>query len=50
MTDIALKRLKINNIKKAIAFIALCILLVVLDKVYSLSPSKTMAHQTAIQK
>ncbi|MBA3681885.1 MAG: hypothetical protein H0W73_12095 [Bacteroidetes bacterium] len=50
MTDIALKRLKINNIKKAIAFIALCILLVVLDKVYSLSPSNTLSHKTTVLK
>jgi len=50
MTEIALKRLKINNIKRAVAFIILCILLIVLDKVYSLSPSTTLAHKTTIQK
>ncbi|MBA2611449.1 MAG: hypothetical protein H0U95_05730 [Bacteroidetes bacterium] len=49
MTEIALKRHKTKStyIKKAIAFIVLCILLVVLDKVYSLTPS-TFAGKTTI--
>ncbi len=47
MAEIALKRHRSTYIKKAIAFIVLCILLVVLDKVYSLTPSK-FAVKTAI--
>jgi len=49
MAEIALKRHKTNNIKKAIAFILLCILLVVLDKVYSLTPT-SLAVKTSIHK
>jgi t-SNARE complex subunit (syntaxin) len=47
MTEIALKRNRSTSIKKVIAFIVLCILLVVLDKVYSLTPS-TFAAKTTI--
>ena len=40
-----------NNtvIKKTIAFIILCVLLVVLDKVYSLKPT-ALATKTSLQK
>lgn len=51
MTEIALKRHKSKGtlIKKVIAFILLCILLVLLDKVYTLSPT-TIAHKTIVHK
>ncbi|MEO6303599.1 MAG: hypothetical protein ABIP51_10530 [Bacteroidia bacterium] len=51
MDTIVLKKhkTKSTSIKKVIAFIVLCILLVVLDKVYSLTPT-TMANKTAIHK
>lgn len=50
MTEIALKRNRSTYIKKAIAFIILCVLLVVLDKVYSLTPSKFAVKTTIHSK
>ena len=46
MTEIALKRHRSTYIKKAVAFIVLVILLVVLDKVYSLTPSNFAGNTT----
>jgi hypothetical protein len=41
--------MKSTNIKKALALIVLCILLVVLDKVYTLVPN-TVLSKTIVKK